>query len=620
MGKRVQKPRPASASSIVVGALIGIFWVTSYWADLYFTEDSQLGSPTPADIGMAIPCVVFSVVITFGVERLFRALDHRALERTGSEHAHKRGIVAGFPSLRDRKVLKGAFALVLAWFPYLVMRFPGNLDADTITQLVQTAGLAPLSDHHPWFDSLIFGAFWKIGDVLGSHAWGLVVYVLFQMVLTAWCLSWSLAYAEHAWGIPHGFCRVLRIFTAVFPFIGMSVTTMSKDTFFGWLYVGFLVLFFEAVRTRGDALKNIRMLVALTVSTLLMAFAKKTGVYIALGALVVLALWSRGNRLRACLPVAVTILVYSILWSKVILGVWNVKSGAKSEAVSVPVQQIARAVDSHLDELDDEDLRLLNTFFNDPNELAEAYVPTRADAARANLKSDIGLKNLPDFLRLYARLGVKYPASYFLGWYGTTYQLLGPSVRWQTFWSDVYYSRESPLFYIDGIHQDVGLYGAIAQDASKSDDPTVGERFMAYMEGCVHPEFAQFTASMLDRAYLMLVAAVPYPFSKAPYAFWIPLLVTMYAVRRRSWSTLICTAPIWLSLLSLMLGPISLPRYMVSMVYAAPISLCLLFAPHHACTADGTHEDDGEDAVFDVGDVSATAASATGTSATTRNT
>ena len=84
--------------------------------------------------------------------------------------------------------------LALAWLPYLLLRFPGNVDPDTLWQLMQTHGLAAASNHHPWFDTLFFSAFWWLGDALGNHAISIFLYAVFQIALTAAALALVVIY------------------------------------------------------------------------------------------------------------------------------------------------------------------------------------------------------------------------------------------------------------------------------------------------------------------------------------------------------------------------------------------------------------------------------------------
>ena len=77
-------------------------------------------------------------------------------------------------SFNAKNVLIISSVVFLFWLPWIVMLFPANIGPDTVAQLVwmrtgkvwdpstrlNLPGYA-LSDHHPWFDSLIYGAFDK---------------------------------------------------------------------------------------------------------------------------------------------------------------------------------------------------------------------------------------------------------------------------------------------------------------------------------------------------------------------------------------------------------------------------------------------------------------------------
>ena len=78
-----------------------------------------------------------------------------------------------------------------------------------------------------------------------------------------------------------------------------------------------------------------------------------------------------------------------------------------------------------------------------------------------------------------------------------------------------------------------------------------------------------------DSIYNRIASAAAALFSKVLFVTWIPLLVIFYAFHRRSWKMLFALSPSFWSIMTLAAGPILLPRYMVSLVYIAPVLLCM---------------------------------------------
>lgn len=149
--------------------------------------------------------------------------------------------------------------LAVCWLPYCIALSPGSINYDTTGQIVQFVSLLengdyPLSDHHPVFDTLVFGVFFCIGDALvGDMRAGLQVLIVLQAVITAVAISWSIVRAVVSWGVPRSLAVVLFLLVALLPMFPLAVCSLSKDTFFSWLYVLFFTMVVD-LAVRGHAL------------------------------------------------------------------------------------------------------------------------------------------------------------------------------------------------------------------------------------------------------------------------------------------------------------------------------------------------------------------------------
>ncbi|MDE7120981.1 MAG: hypothetical protein K2O42_02340, partial [Oscillospiraceae bacterium] len=70
---------------------------------------------------------------------------------------------------RKKKLLVffGSFLiLMLAWIPYFLYLFPGDVTADSNAEMQQAAGLADLSNHHPIAHMFMIKIFYMLGQLL----------------------------------------------------------------------------------------------------------------------------------------------------------------------------------------------------------------------------------------------------------------------------------------------------------------------------------------------------------------------------------------------------------------------------------------------------------------------
>jgi hypothetical protein len=234
--------------AMLLSVLLAAFTVTG--ASFLATDSAEwFASSAGAVAGSALVTCGLAVVIYLPVLGVFRWLDRRW---DGAVASAEPAIVPMRTALRRR--LWPAFGVLLAgWLPWLIVHYPGNVDSDTITQKLQWLGLQERSDHHPWFDTAVFGWFWDLGDAVGDDRIGLFAYVLVQESATALGVALVLAYLSWL-GLPAVAGWTLTVAVAVFPLYAMSPAVMSKDAFAVVFWLPFLVLFAEAVRTRGRVL------------------------------------------------------------------------------------------------------------------------------------------------------------------------------------------------------------------------------------------------------------------------------------------------------------------------------------------------------------------------------
>ncbi len=229
-----------------------------------------------------------------------------------------------------------AIVLVLCWLPYLLITYPGVVWYDTEQQLLQWGGQpnvftdgSYLSDHHPVFDTMIFGTFMRLGAFFGSADRGLYLGCVVIELVTVAALASMILYCRHI-GAGWRFCFAEMIFFALFPCTALFSMTMVKDSVFVPFFIWFAIVFIEAVRTRGSLLKRPQYFAAFLLTALLMGLTKKTGVYIILICCVILFFAvSKIARKRVVAVFIVVISVFMVLMPKVVFPVLRIQEGGK---------------------------------------------------------------------------------------------------------------------------------------------------------------------------------------------------------------------------------------------------------------------------------------------------
>ena len=539
-------------------------------------------------VGACILCAAATAILYFLFSFLFRkadsALDSAAVpgltSASGSALISDSAAASNSNSVSDSKPFlayafaKGTFfkpcaIMLVCWLPYMIFRFPGNLDPDTFWQLLQMHGLAELSDHHPFFDTLLFGAFWKIGAILGSYVWSLFLYSLFQMTLTAASLTLCLRFMSYI-GTPAKIIKISRIFCCAFPVIPVFAQTMAKDSIFAVPWVFALIFFMETVRSYGKSLEDKKFAAAFFAALCFVMLTKRTGFYVLLLSCAALFCFIKCFRARfAAIFLASAILIFG-LWQHAVLPAVHVEPGTETDMFSISSQSTALYISRYGSEMTEEEWQIIRGVYKEADILAEVYAPQRSDSTKDRWRTDASKEEKSAFFKWYATAMTGHPDAFFMALSANALPLYYSDKDTEGDESAIYYrnnlpSRDNAQSSDEGFLVSVSKSGTTREDVQKM------------TQSAYRLPIAAKIAQGFDTVYLFLAEKTPLLFSKAFYATWLPTVCLAFCIRRRNLGGIVCLIPAFVTLATLIAGPIVLPRYMVPVVYAAPLCVAACF-------------------------------------------
>jgi Family of unknown function (DUF6020) len=507
-----------------------------------------------AAAGSAIAILALGVVLYIPISLLYRWLDR---QWSGERSATARLI----PMRRAvrRWLLPTFVALLAGWLPWLLIHYPGDVDSDTTNQMFQWLGLRPRDDHHPWFDTVVFGWFWDIGAAVGDYKIGMFIYMLIQVAATALGMALVLTYLGRL-GLADMPRRILTAVAAVFPIFAITVSLMTKDNLAGIFWLPFLVLFVETVRTRGAIL--CRPWVGLVAIALIvpLVLARRPNVYVfGLCTLVVLFIVTGRARKRLLAGTASILLITSLVWPRIVLPAAGVTPGTINDMLSVPLQQTARTVLLHGDELPDSERNAIDTMLR-YGTLADAYTPRKSDAVKARWNNDATTAQKLAYARVWLAQLTRYPGTYISATANNTFPYFTPG-------QPVDYPRElsNQRRYTDGL-------------LKRSVEGTTRQQVEQVVNSLYQLPALTSTRTAVNRATRAFISTNVLA-STAFFASWLPLLALGFAIRRRNWMLAITTAPFFINLLILIAGPAVLGRYLLPMVLGSVLLAGLMLVP-----------------------------------------
>lgn len=503
-------------------------------------------------IGSLFAIALLATLLYVGLAALFRLLD-RSWDRG------PRDIVVPMRAAVCSWMWPSLGLILAGWLPWLIIHYPGAVDSDTITQRIEWLGMSPAKNHHPWFDTTVFGWFWDLGDALGSPNLGLFAYLLVQEVATAAGIALGIAYLARV-GLPRGLRWALTLIAATFPAFVIAPSVMSKDAFAIIFWMPALILFVEIVRTRGAVLTRRWVIVVAVVIVIPLVLAKRTNGYLLLICVVVLAfVVARRIRWRMLAGAAAMLIVTNVVWPMAVLPALGVASATSADMMTIPVQQTARIVAEHGDEIPADEREAIDAMLRYDG-LAEAYVPRRSDNVKARWNADAPLEQKLDYLGVWLAQVVRYPGTALSATAANTFEYFAPvtSVSLQrTLELDRYVDHWADKTYDEFSREDVE---AVTIDALGS------------------PAALDDARATTNALYTTFSEGNPL-MSKALFSSWIPLIALAYALRRRSVLHVIATVPLFVNLAFLIAGPIALGRYLLPSIIATVFAVGLMAIP-----------------------------------------
>ncbi|MDD5898926.1 MAG: DUF6020 family protein [Clostridia bacterium] len=249
------------------------------------------------------------------------------------------------PARTDARRLTGwqlGGLLWLCWLPWYVCLFPGTVSVDSISMLMITYGLEPLTNANPFCQTALLWLFRKAGELVGSPDAGIALYCIIQSVLMAWLMG-ELVSEMRQTRAPEALCRGSFAFYALCPIFPVFAFCVGKDTNFA-MAVLFLAL--ETWRvSHGRPVRPARY-VCLSVAAVGCVLLRNPGVYLAALTLALLLIFTSvrrsGGRWRVPLcGLLCAGLSFALLHAVVLPGL-NVAPMPKTEEYSLPLQQVAR--------------------------------------------------------------------------------------------------------------------------------------------------------------------------------------------------------------------------------------------------------------------------------------
>ncbi len=464
---------------------------------------------------------------------------------------------------QDRK--KAFLVLVciflILWLPSIIAQFPAGINIDTRDQFAQITGKIELSkttqampedpaasnwnNHHSVLYNAYLALFLMIGEWLHSYSAGVFMAALVQTAALACLLAHCLL--EIRVRFPNR--RVFWVsfaFFALNPLMPLWGMTIQKDVFYGGVMM-LVVLKMHHMLCESEK-PSLKDTIILSCYLLLMIALRRTGIYVAAAVLpvaVIMLVRKRKQLCRIAAAFAAAILIFQFGISGLLFSTLKIRNGSPRGTYCVPFMQTARYITDYREEVTPEEEKAILAVIGGPDssldEIAENYVPLRADKEIFLYNKYATREQITDYLKTWAGMFIKHPDSYFQGFLCLTW----------------------PWFEAGSNHDRI-FYDSVMCEDLESVLPGV-ERSTSVMTDLASFFVSCLAVSPLTMGFILTAAMT-----------WIMVITFVMLIRRKKCGELLSILPIVFNYCVGFIGPVAYMRYSLGMLFSLPFVMCLL--------------------------------------------
>lgn len=303
--------------------------------------------------------------------------------------------------------------ILLLWTPYLLAYFPGIVSPDGRNQIMQCIGQLPYANLNPMAHTLFIKLCLAIAAWFGAKDTnaGVAIFSVLQMLFVAGVFSFCLWYLEKRM-LPTWAVTAVWFFYAMFPPFAIYGIGIFKDVPFA-CFLAILTLCIWEMASSEPVLPRKLLMPLLLVSMFGAAFVRNGAIYILLATIPLVAVFCKPFRKLLLVSLGMVVMGYLLFTGPVFHWLNVSQSNTTREGLSVPLQQLARVVKDHGNELTQSDLTLIENLLPvEGGSLADVYDPRYADPVKNRFQEVFYAENRQAIASLWLRLLIQYPKSY----------------------------------------------------------------------------------------------------------------------------------------------------------------------------------------------------------------
>ncbi len=322
--------------------------------------------------------------------------------------------------------------IIIMWIPAFLAVFPGIYSYDAGPQVLQIFGRMGLNAHHPLIHTFLLDGCLYLGKLIANdYNIGLMIYTIIQMLIMASIFSYAINIIKK-YNLPSWIQLCALLFFGLSPINQIWVLLTTKDTIFAGFLLLLLVEIIDMLIYTTEFFTSRKRTIRFSIIAILMCLFRNQGIYVFLLVIPFLIFVLKKYRKKAVIMMIIPVVIVKIITGP-ITSYFNIVPSNPREALSVPIQQIARVLTLKPDSVSPEEKEIIYKYI--PEENIKQYIPITSDT----VKEGFNVKNFKEdpipFFKVWLSILIKEPTiyidSFLYGSYGYFYTDTSP--YWMTF-------------------------------------------------------------------------------------------------------------------------------------------------------------------------------------------
>lgn len=455
-----------------------------------------------------------------------------------------------------------------AWLPHLIVAYPAYFCHDSYNQLDQFFGFKPWSAHHPPVCTAIMGSIISLGRKISGN-FGVFLFALFQMlVLVSICAYMMLLFRKLR--TPKWLLVVTYVMLIFVPYYTAYIGLFLKDNLYSYMFMLLVIELVYLVQKKSSYFDSALHVILFCVADIGVMLLRNNGKYVVYPLTIVLGSLAIHFCRRRQLTYKTVILTLIMLLSPIVISnmisagfnnYYNIEQGSIREALSLPMQQTARYVKYHSEDVTSSEKTVINNVM-DYDQLAQLYNPIISDPVKKTFKYNPTTKELIAYIKVWFKQFLRHPKVYLDATLNQNYFLL-------------YTGQRNNVTYVNDFSSNVG------EDYQK--------HIVAYL-GLQNIDGLSRAKSNIQNYYELCFTFPGLRLLSHPAFYNLILLwLIFFSFIKKDWRMLIVAIPAAINFVTIILAPViqGHPRYAFPIIYTVPIIIAVFMHNSNEDSSNG---------------------------------